>query len=249
MPTGGIEAEWLTRKKRIDTKLRSVNPPWQVVPWRDGLDTSKLTCHAVTEFPTENGPADYALFVNGVLLGINEAKKVTVNPQNVLEQAKRYAAGATNGPGNWNGLRVPFLYATNGEIIWHLDTRTERPVSRIISHFHTATALAEKFDAPATPARNWLLDTPPEKITRLRPYQIAAIVATEQAILAGRRELLIAMATGTGKTFLTVAQIYRLLESKQFRRILFLVDRKALAAQAVRTFNAFDTPQSNRKII
>jgi type I restriction enzyme R subunit len=37
--------------------------------------------------------------------------------------------------------------------------------------------------------------------------------------------------TGTGKTFLTVAQVYRLLESKKFKRILFLVDRKALAAQ------------------
>src|SRR6185503_6129904 len=49
-----------------------------------------------------------------------------------------------------------------------------------------------------------------------------------------------------GKTFLTVAQIYRLLESKLARRILFLVDRKALAAQAVRTFNAFDTPQGNK---
>src|SRR4030095_237043 len=74
------------------------------------------------------------------------------------------------------------------------------------------------------------------------PYQIGAITATEAAIRSGRRELLVAMATGTGKTFLTVAQIYRLLESKQFRRILFLVDRKALAAQAVRTFNAFDSP-------
>jgi hypothetical protein len=43
----------------------------------------------------------------------------------ILEQAKRYAAGASIGPGNWNGLRVPFLYATNGEIIWHLDVRAE----------------------------------------------------------------------------------------------------------------------------
>ncbi len=54
------------------------------------------------------------------------------------------------------------------------------------------------------------------------------------------------MATGTGKTFLTVAQIYRLLESKLARRILFLVDRKALAAQAVRELNAFNTPQGNK---
>jgi type I restriction enzyme R subunit len=96
------EAEWLTRKKRIDTRLRSLNPAWQIIPWQAGLDTSTLACHAVTEFPTANGPADYALFVDGIFLGIIEAKKVTVNPQNVLEQAKRYARGATNGPGNWN---------------------------------------------------------------------------------------------------------------------------------------------------
>jgi type I restriction enzyme R subunit len=43
-----------------------------------------------------------------------------------------------------------------------------------------------------------------------------------------------------------VAQIYRLLESKLARRILFLVGRKALAAQAVREFNAFNTPQGNK---
>jgi type I restriction enzyme R subunit len=106
--------------------------------------------------------------------------------------------------------------------------------------------LVEKFAFDDSPSRKWLLDTPPERITRLRPYQVASIVATESAMLAGKRELLIAMATGTGKTFLTVAQIYRLLESKKFKRILFLVDRKALAAQAVRTFNAFDTNQGNK---
>lgn len=240
------EAEWLTRKKRIDAKLLLLNPPWKIVPWHKGLDTSKLTCHAVTEFPTENGPVDYALFVDGILIGIIEAKKVTVNPQNVLEQAKRYSRGAANGPGNWSGLHVPFLYATNGEIIWHHDVRADKPILRPLLNFHTAAALEEEFAFDDSKSRQWLLDTPPEKITRLRAYQVASIVATESAMLAGKRELLVAMATGTGKTFLTVAQIYRLLESKKFRRILFLVDRKALAAQAVRTFNAFDTNQGNK---
>src|SRR6266436_6061261 len=182
------EAEWKTRRDRIDKRLLACNPPWQLIPWKEGLDTSRLTCHAVTEFPTTNGPADYAFFVSGALLGILEAKKVTVNPQNVLEQAKRYAAGATNGPGNWKGLRVPFLYATNGEIIWHLDTRAEKLVSRTLSSFHTAAALSERFALDAGNSRRWLLDTPPEKIIRLRPYQTAAIVATEGALLAGQRE-------------------------------------------------------------
>jgi type I restriction enzyme R subunit len=62
----------------------------------------------------------------------------------------------------------------------------------------------------------------------------------------GKRSMLIAMATGTGKTFLTVSQIYRLLVSKAARRILFLVDRRALAAQAVREFSTFETPLKNK---
>ena len=240
------EPEWQTRKQRIDSRLRSMNPPWKIVRYRDGLDFAALDCHAVEELPTATGPADYALFVGGKLLGIIEAKKVAVNPQNVLEQAKRYSVGAFQGPGNWNGYRVPFLYATNGEIIWHLDARQEKPVSRAISNFHTAPALEALFAFDQKPAHVWLLDTPAEIIIRLRDYQRRCTVATEGAIIGGRRELLVAMATGTGKTFLTVAQIYRLLESQFARRFLFLVDRKALAAQAVREFNAFTTPHNQK---
>ena len=50
--------------------------------------------------------------------------------------------------------------------------------------------------------------------------------------------MLVAMATGTGKTFTIVNQIYRLMKSGVAKRILFLVDRRALAAQAVRAFAA-----------
>ncbi len=240
------ELEWQTRKERIDKRLRACTPAWEVTPWIQGMDTSTLTRHAVEEYPTENGPADYAMFVDGVLLGIVEAKKVTVSPQNVLEQAKRYAEGATDGPGNWDGLRVPFLYATNGEIIWHLDVRSEHPTSRQVAHFHSPEALTTSFHTDPAPGMQWLADTPPDWIPRLRDYQQACIQAVETAIRHGRRDFLVAMATGTGKTYLTVSQIYRLLESKLFKRILFLVDRKALAAQAVREFNAFSTPYGNK---
>ena len=43
------EGEWKTRKMRIDTRLRFLNPQWQIIPWHAGLDTSKLTSHAVPE--------------------------------------------------------------------------------------------------------------------------------------------------------------------------------------------------------
>jgi type I restriction enzyme R subunit len=55
-----------------------------------------------------------------------------------------------------------------------------------------------------------------------------------------KRQMLVAMATGTGKTFTVVNEVYRLMKSGVARRVLFLVDRRALAAQAVRAFGSFD---------
>lgn len=235
------ESEWQTRKKRIDSKLRSINPPWTIVEYRDGMDIFKFGRHAVEEFPTESGPADYALIVGGQLVGFIEAKKVAVAPQNVLEQAKRYARTTTHGIGNWDGFKVPFIYASNGEIIWHADVRTGIYTARRISQFHTADSLHEKLSTDHRSAYDWLANNPTSQIGRLRYYQRDAIESIESEMRKGRREMLVAMATGTGKTFFTVAQIYRLLESKLARRVLFLVDRKALAAQAVREFSSFNT--------
>lgn len=50
------------------------------------------------------------------------------------------------------------------------------------------------------------------------------------AIALGRRSVLIAMATGTGKTRTVLGMIYRFLKSGRFHRILFLVDGDARAA-------------------
>jgi type I restriction enzyme, R subunit len=75
---------------------------------------------------------------------------------------------------------------------------------------------------------------------RLRPYQVVANAAVEKAITERKRQMLVAMATGTGKTFTTVNQVYRLMKSGVAQSILFLVDRRALAAQAVRAFAAFE---------
>lgn len=236
------ELEWQTRRDRINTKLGGLSSPWKVVRYYEGLDTGRLTHHAIEEFPTANGPADYALFVNGRLLGIIEAKKVSVGPENVLEQAKRYSMGAEDSIGAWDGYKVPFLISTNGEKIQFLDVRDWRNLPRELSAFPTPQALEERLGRPAVP----LQEAPNIEIERLRPYQRDAIEEVEGAVASGKRNMLVAMATGTGKTFLTVSQIYRLLRSGAFKRILFLVDRRALAAQAVREFNSFTTPLGNK---
>lgn len=238
------ELEWKTRKERIDIKLKSLNPPWQIIHHSKVKDYSLLTNHAVEEFPTANGLADYALFVEGKILGIIEAKKVSVDPQNVLEQAKRYAKAVTDSVGKWQDYGVPFLYASNGEVIWHLDIRDNKNISRKISNFHTPSALIELFNRK--PIDDNSFDNLNVDNDKLRDYQSKAIEAIENGIKDRKRAMLLAMATGTGKTFTLVSLVYRLLETKHFKRILFLVDRRALAAQAVREFSSFTTASGNK---
>jgi type I site-specific restriction endonuclease len=70
----------------------------------------------------------------------------------------------------------------------------------------------------------------------LRPYQKRAIEAVETQLATGRRAMLLAMATGTGKTKLAIALLYRVLAAKRFRRVCFVVDRSALGTQAAGEF-------------
>lgn len=77
----------------------------------------------------------------------------------------------------------------------------------------------------------------------MRLYQCEACNAIGNAIAARNRAILVAMATGTGKTFTVVNLIYRLMKAGVAKRVLFLVDRRALAAQAVKAFSSFETEQ------
>jgi len=235
------ESERITRKKRIDVRLKSPQLGWKIIPWCEGLDTSNLDAHAVEEYPTKTGPADYALFVNGLLLGIIEAKKLEIGAENALEQAKRYSQGVNSTIGTWREYKIPFLYSSNGERIFHLDIRKIENTAHETSNFHSPQALLDKFNRDTKSAENWFRENSVSKIERLRYYQIEAVEAIEQAIINGKKSMLLAMATGTGKTFTIVSLIYRLLRSGYAKRILFMVDRRVLAAQAVSAISAFET--------
>lgn len=230
-------SEWLTRKRLIDPKLKAAG--WKVVPFTTLQSRLKDGPCAIEEFATANGPADYALCVEGQIVGIIEAKKVTLGPQGVLMQAERYCKGITDSPFNYRGFRVPFLYSTNGEVIWHHDLRHELSRSHVVMQFHTPHALMERLQKDVNASCETLLKIPNDH-WRLRPYQREANAAIEKAIADRKQQMLVAMATGTGKTFTMVNQAYRLMKSGVAKRILFLVDRRALAAQAVLAFASFD---------
>ena len=123
-------------------------------------------------------------------------------------------------------------------MLWFHDVRHPLNRSRQISGFHTPVALNEMLtrDLDAELAR---LGAIPMN-ERIRSYQCEANEAIEQAIRDRKRKMLVTMATGTGKTLMTVNEVYRLMKSGVARRVLFLVDRRALAAQTVRAFASFE---------
>jgi type I restriction enzyme R subunit len=243
--TPPAKSEFVTRKEIVDRRLKEAG--WNVVPFHADKPVSAYERCAVEEYPTENGPADYALCAGGNVLGIVEAKKLTLGPQNVLTQAERYSRGVMVSPYDFRGFRVPFLYSTNGEVIWHHDVRHEFNRSREIAGFHTPGALLEFLgrDFDSSLAKLAILPNDHPRIVA-RPYQGEANSEIEKAIAVRKRQMLVAMATGTGKTFVMVNEVYRLMKSGVAKRILFLVDRRALAAQAVRTFASFE-PEPGHK--
>lgn len=232
------ESESLTRRRRIDPKLSAQG--WQLADFDATQSLQSLDSKAIAEFPTDNGPADYALCLDGQVAGVVEAKKVTVGPQNVLTQAARYSQGVREHRAEYGeGFKAPFLYSTNGEIIWFQDVRDPLNRSRKVKAFHTPAALRDLLKRDEKAA--WTtLDAMPFRPGSVRPYQQAAIKAVEQAISDRKRQMMVVMATGTGKTRTTIQQAYRLMKSGAAKRILFLVDRRALAAQTVRAFASFE---------
>src|SRR5436309_15277538 len=66
-----IEAEWLTRKSRIDARLKQRG--WHLVRFSPDLNLKTLDRIAVEELPTANRPADYSLFVSRRVLELLQA--------------------------------------------------------------------------------------------------------------------------------------------------------------------------------
>jgi len=144
-----------TRKLFIDTALKKAG--WGPILLFQG-GTQYGDC-SVEEYPTKTGPADYILFHEGKALACVEGKRVRTGPQNVLQQAKRYAKGFPKGPhshGPFGDFRIPFVYSTNGKIIWFQDLRNPLNLSREVAAFHTPQALMEMLNTNEPAATDWL---------------------------------------------------------------------------------------------
>lgn len=111
IPKGSSESEAATRVKRIDPRLTAEG--WVIVDHQPTASLSSYVRHGVREYPTTKGPADYALFVRGRLVGIVEAKKFAVGAQNVLNRPSGTRAGRRAPGGISAATMCPF--STSGK--------------------------------------------------------------------------------------------------------------------------------------
>lgn len=249
----------------IDTQLRKVG--WEAdtenLRYGKGIRPQKGKNLAIAEWPTlssagNKGRADYALFAGEKLVAVIEAKAEHKDIPSVIDyQCKEYAQNIRPEDEKyvittWEKYKAPFVFATNGRPylaqletksgIWFLDLRESANMPKALRGWISPDGMLKLLESDIEKADKALQTLPYDFLSdkdglNLRQYQLNAIQAAENAVINGQKNILLAMATGTGKTRTVLGMIYRFLKTGRFNRILFLVDRTALGEQAEDVFN------------
>lgn len=249
----------------IDTQLRKVG--WEAdtekLRYGKGIRPQKGKNLAIAEWPTlsvagNKGRADYALFAGEKLVAVIEAKAEHKDIPSVIDyQCKEYAQNIRPEDEKyvittWGKYKAPFVFATNGRPylaqletksgIWFLDLRESANMPKALRGWISPDGMLKLLESDIEKADKALQTLPYDFLRdkdglNLRQYQLNAIQAAENAVINGQKNILLAMATGTGKTRTVLGMIYRFLKTGRFNCILFLVDRTALGEQAEDVFN------------
>ncbi len=226
----------------IDSLLEAAG--WMVQNLQE-VDLGATLGVAVREFPLKTGAADYLLFVDRKAVGVVEAKPEGATLSGVAEQSEKYISGV---PENLPAVQepLPFAYESTGTETFFRDSRDPEPRSRRVFAFHKPETLLAWANQPDT-LRARMRQFPTLITMGLRDCQIEAIQNLEKSFGEARPRALIQMATGSGKTYMAVSSVYRLIKFANARRVLFLVDRSNLGRQTLREFQQYVTPDDGRK--
>lgn len=221
------EAE--TRKYFIDIMLEEAG--WQVLdkegvamPLKAGIEIE------VSGMPNNEGKgyADYVLYgSNGKPLAVVEAKRTTASPEKGKHQAELYADCLEKQ----YGVR-PVIYYTNGYCTQVIDGLGYPP--RTVYGYHTAEELELLIQRRG---RSSITDLHIKDEITNRDYQKMAIRSVCERFNNMHRRTLLVMATGTGKTRVSISLVDVLARNGWVKNILFLADRTALVKQAAKNYS------------
>ena len=218
---------------------------------------------AIREFPLKPvyGYADYLLYLQGKAVGIVEAKKVGHTLSGVEPQSDKYIRGLPDGLPAWE-RPLPFSYESTGKETQFTNNLDPEPRSRRTFAFHRPQGLARLLEIAETDGVAYgsqeLLDRGRTFLARMQKMpplieeglwgkQAEAVKNIELSLRDNRPRALVQMATGSGKTFTAITQIYRLIKFGRAHRVLFLVDRGNLAEQTEKEFQQYISPYNNYK--
>lgn len=215
-------SETETRKRYIDVDLK-------LAGWSFGKDI--IEEYEVTGMPNDKGVGyvDYVLFGdNGKPLAVVEAKRTSIDINLGKQQAKLYADSLEK----MHGQR-PVIFLTNGfeSRIWDDFEYPDRNVSGVYAKSDLVKLIERRH--LKTPLENIMIK---DNITN-RVYQKEAIINVCEAYQAKKREALLVMATGSGKTRVSISLVDVLVRHNWVKNILFLADRTELVRQAKNSYN------------
>ena len=229
-------------REKIDQKIREAG--WTLFDMSNFNIKASLGV-AIREFPLKNGYSDYLLFLNGLAVGVIEAKPVGTPLIGVSEQTRKYIHGIPDDIPHLQGP-LPFAYESTGVETYFRDERDPFSRSRRVFFFHKPETLNEWLSYDET-LRAKLKKLPPLVKTGLRECQVEAVENLEESFSNAKPRALIQMATGAGKTVAAVSFVYRLIKFANAKRVLFLVDRSNLGKQTKTEFEQYVTPDDGRK--
>jgi type I restriction enzyme R subunit len=232
-------------RNESETRAELIDPLLTLSEWGVSEDSRILREYHINDGQIQPGGirgkrdiADYILVYKGEKIAVIEAKAESLEVSEGVMQAKLYAGK----------LKIQYTYATNGHEIYEIDTvsGTEQKIER----FPTPAELWHRVHTDENAWRDRFLAVPFESVggTRgARYYQEIAVRNVMNSVAQEKNRILLTLATGTGKTFISFQIAWKLFHARwnlhrdgsRQPRILFLADRNILADQAYNSFSAF----------
>jgi len=231
-----------------DTRAELIDPLLKLAGWGVVVESRILREYNINNGEIKAGgirsgklKADYVLIYKNRKLAVIEAKSDELEVGEGVAQAKQYATK----------LELAYSYATNGKEIYEICLAKGVEKEGLVSSFPTPDELWNRTFGDSNEWQAKFNAVPFEDVNgtkQARYYQELAVNKVMEAVANNKQRILLTLATGTGKTFISFQIAWKLFKARwnlrkdgqRTPRILFLADRNILASQAYLDFGAFE---------